>query len=133
MRRWQMDEKGMDEYLKTINRTPEQLREELRPVAEKSVRQSLVLTEVARAEKIQINEADVKTEIETMTKDIEAERKDKYVELLNLPQSQVNIASAIATRKTMDKLAEIVQSPAGTEQKTENAPAKEAEESQKEA
>ncbi len=132
MRRWQMDEKGMDEYLKTINRTPEQLREELRPVAEKSVKQSLVLTEVARAENIQINESDVKSEIEDMTKDILAERKEKYLELLNLPQSQVNIASAIATRRTMEKLAEIARSSAVTEQKTENAPAKEAEAAKKE-
>ena len=57
MRRWQMDEKGMDEYLQSINKTPEQLREELRPSAVRSLKQSLVLTEVARAENIKI-EAD---------------------------------------------------------------------------
>jgi len=28
MQRWQMDEKGLDEYLASIKKTPEQLREE---------------------------------------------------------------------------------------------------------
>jgi trigger factor len=133
MRRWQMDEKGMDEYLATVNRTPEQLREELRPVAIKTIIQSLVLTEVAKAENIEIKEEDVKNEIEGMTKEIAAERRDKLVEILSLPQSQMNIASAVATRKTVERLAEIAQAPAGTEQKTENAEAKEAEAPKKEA
>jgi trigger factor len=125
MRRWQMDEKGLDEYLASIKRTPEQLREELRPVAVKTITQSLVLTEVAKAENIDINEDDVKNEIETMTRDIAAERRDKLMEILMMPQSQANIASAVVTRKTVEKLAEIAQAPAGTEQKTENAEAKE--------
>ncbi len=119
MRRWQMDEKGMDEYLKTISRTPEQLREELRPVAIRTVTQSLVLTEVARAEKIEVNPDDVKREIEAMTKDVVSEKKDQVVEWLSQPQSQVNIASSMATRRTIEKLAEIAQASAGTEQKIE--------------
>ena len=46
-----------------------------------------------------------------MIKDIEGERKQKLVELLSHPQNQVNIASQIATRKTVSKLMEIVNSP----------------------
>ena len=56
MRRWQMDEKGWMNIWRTIKRTPEQLREELRPVAIQSVKQSLVLTEVAQAEKIEVDQ-----------------------------------------------------------------------------
>jgi trigger factor len=133
MRRWQLDEKGMDEYLKTINRTPEQLREELRPVAEKTVRQSLVLTEVARAEKIEISEADYKSEVENMTRDMTDDRKGKMVELLNLPQSQVSLASAIATRKTVQKLTEFAVGPILSEPKSENIETKESETKEKEA
>jgi trigger factor len=133
MRRWQMDEKGMDEYLKTVNRTPEQLREELRPVAIRTVTQSLVLSEVARAEKIEIGPNDVQSEIEAMTKEIVSERRDQLVELLNQPQSQVNIASSVATRKTVEKLVEIAKAPAGSEQKVESAEAQSAEAQQKEA
>ncbi len=107
MRRCQMDEKGMDEYLQSMNKTPEQFRDELRPVAMRSVKQSLVLTEVARTENIQIDESDFKNEIENMIKGITDERKEQFIQLLSSPQSQANIASAIATRKTVDRLAEI--------------------------
>ena len=110
----------MDEYLKTINHTPEQLREELRPIAERTVRQSLVLTEVAKAEKIEISESDYKGEVENMTKDMPDDRKGKMVELLNLPQSQVSLASAIATRKTVQKLAEFTGGPEASPPKSEN-------------
>jgi len=133
MRQWQMDEKGMDEYLKSIQKTPEQLREELRPAAIRNLKQSLVLTEVARAENIQVEKADLQNEIESMTRDVAADRKDKLVELLSLPQSQVNIASSIATRRTIEKLAEMAKSPVENKEKTENTEAEAAKVEPKEA
>ncbi len=132
MQRWRMDEKSMDQYLQSIQKTPEQLREELRPLAIRSIKQSLVLTEVAQKEKIEIEKADVQTEVEGMTKDVAADRKDKLVELLNTPQVQVNIASSIATRKTIAKLAEIATSPAEKTEKSEDAGAVQAEAAPKE-
>jgi hypothetical protein len=48
------------------------------------------------------------------------------IELLNIPQNQINLASSIATRKTLEKLIEIAQSPAATEVKTDNVEAKKA-------
>ncbi len=133
MRRWQMDEKGMDEYLKSIQKTPEQWKEEIRPAAIRSIKQSLVLTEAAKAEDVKIEQADLKNEIETMTQGVEGERKDKLVQLLTMPQTQVSIASSIATRKIVEKLVEMAKSPAGSIEKTEAAPAKEPEASQQEA
>jgi trigger factor len=124
MQRWQMDEKGMDEYLASIKKTPEELRNEIRPIAIKTVKQSLVLTELAKAEKIQIEEADLKNEIENMTKDIDEARKEKLIEILNVPQYQVNLASSIATRKIVERLMELAQSPAANVEKSENAEAK---------
>ena len=132
MRRWQMDEKGMEEYLKSIKKTPEQFRDDMRPSAIRSLKQSLVLTEVAQQEKINVDESDIKNEIESMTKGIPDEKKGQLVQLLNIPQYQVNMASSIVTRKVIDKLTEIAQSPAETENKTENTETAQAEE-QKEA
>lgn len=123
MQSWQVDENGMQQYLQSIQKTPEQFREELRPVAVRSLKQSLVLTEAARAEDIQIAAADIENEVNGMTKDVPDERKEKMVEILKTPQIQVNIASSIATRKTIDKLTEIAQSPA---EKVENKPGAEA-------
>jgi hypothetical protein len=61
-----------------------------------------------------------------MTKDIAADKKDNILQFLNLPQSQVGLASSIATRKTVEKLTEIATSPSGDTGKAEN---KEAEKS----
>jgi trigger factor len=129
MRRWQMDAKGLDEYLKSIQRTAEQLREELRPVAVKMVKQTLVMTEVAKAEGIEVNVNDVKQEVENMTKDVAVERRETLNQILTAPQSQVNIASAIATRKTVTRLTDIAQglAPEKEKEKTETEKAESAE------
>ena len=58
-RQLQMSGQGMDEYLQSINKTPEQLQEDLRPVAMKNVTASLVLGKVAEEEKIEVTEADI--------------------------------------------------------------------------
>jgi trigger factor len=126
MQRWQMDQKGMDEYLTSIKKTPDELRNEIRPVAIKTVRQSLVLTEVAKAENIEINESDLKNEIENMTKDITDDRKAKLLEILNVPQYQVNLASSIATRKIIDRLTGLAQAPAASTEKKETIEEKQA-------
>lgn len=136
MRRWQVDERGMDAYLQSIQKTPEQFRDELKPAAIKTLKQSLVLTEVARVENIPIGPSDIENEIETMTKDIPEDRKEKLVEFLKLPQTQANLAATIVTRRTIERLTEIAGGTGETvekaEEKTEAVEAKEAEAEQKE-
>ena len=125
-----MDEKGLDAYLKSSQKTAEQLRDELRPLAARSLRQSLVMTELAKSENVKIEKADLQAEIESMVKDIPEDRKQNLLNILTIPQNQVNIASSIATRKTVEKLKEIVQSPAvlpDNNEKSENAAAAPAE------
>jgi hypothetical protein len=68
------------------------------------------MTEVARAEGVKIEKSDLQNEVENMTKDVQGERKERLVELLMNPQSQANIASSIATRRTVEKLVEIATS-----------------------
>lgn len=118
MRRWQMDEKGLDEYLKSISQSYEHLREQVRPVAIRSVKQSLVLTEIARQENIQVSQEEIKNQIQSMTKDIQPERAAGIIELLNYPESQLSLASTIVTRKTIEKLVEIVTAPVDSGAKT---------------
>lgn len=137
MRRWQMDQKGMEQYLESIKKTGEQLREDLRPLAIRSIKQSLVMTQVAMDEKIQVEKEDLHNEMQDMTKGIAEDKKDKMLEILNNPQIQVNIASGIATRRTLDRLVEIATSPApavqeSTDKETENEKVSETETTQKE-
>jgi trigger factor len=133
MQQWRTDEKGMDAYLQSIQKTPEQFREEMRPVAVRSLKQMLALTEAAKQENIQIEKSDLESEVQNMTKDVASERKEKLIEILNMPQTQINLASAIATRKIIERLTEIAKSPVETAEKTENAEAKPAEAEPKEA
>ena len=126
MRRWQVDEQGMDEYLKSLNQTVDELRDSLRPVAIRTLTQSLVMTEVAKQENIEVSPEDVGAEIEELTKGISEERKDTLVQFLSQPQSQMNLASRVATRKIIARLVEIANPPAGTEPKAEGEAAVEA-------
>jgi trigger factor len=132
MQRWQVDENGLDSYLQSIQKTAEQFKEELRPMAVRSLKQSLVLTELALQENIKIESSDIEKEVEAMTKDLAGERKDKLVELLKTPQIQANIASTIVTRRTVEKLTEIAQSPAENTEKKETAEAQSTEAAPKE-
>ena len=133
MRRWQIDEKGLDKYLQSINKSPEQLREELRPSAVKSLKQSLVLTEVATKEDIKVDEADLTAEINNMTRTIPEQNREQFIKIFSSPQSQASMGAAIATRKIVAKLEEIVLSPVGTVEKTENKEATQTENADKEA
>ncbi|MFC1913894.1 trigger factor [Chloroflexota bacterium] len=106
-RRLQMDEKALEQYLKTINKTQEQLREELRPVAVKRVTNSVVLAKIAEEEKIEAGDADIYAEIEKMTADAQMENKDELRKFLNHEHSRESIRQMLLTRKTIERLGEI--------------------------
>ncbi|MFC1930828.1 trigger factor [Chloroflexota bacterium] len=105
-RRFQMQGGNLEEYLKSINKTEEQLHEELHPVAAKRVTRSLVLGKVAEEEKVEISEAEVDTEVENMLKNSN-DKKGELKKLLNTPQSRHSVKQFLMTRKTMNRLVEI--------------------------
>jgi len=101
-----MGGQGIEEYLRSINKTGEELREEIRPVATKRVTHSLVLGKVAEEEKIEAGSAEVDAEIENMAKD-ETDNKDELNKFLNTPQARQSIERILVTRKTVQLLVEI--------------------------
>lgn len=56
----------LEQYLATENQTMEELRDEIRPNAERRVRNTMVLQEVAKAEELEVTADDVSAEIERM-------------------------------------------------------------------
>jgi len=114
-RRFQIQGGNMDEYLRTINKSEEELHEELHPVAAKRVSQSLVLGKITEEEKIEVNDADVDAEIEAMIIST-AENKDQLKQALNTPQTRQSIEQTLLVRKTMKRLGEIARSPNKTKQ-----------------
>ena len=112
---WQMGGQGLEEYLRSINKTQEELREELYPLAVKRVTWSLVLEKIAEEEKIEVSDAELKTEIENLTKGA-GESKDELEKLLNTPQSHESIKHQLIIRKTIQRLVEIATSSNSTGQ-----------------
>jgi len=106
--RLQRIDQGLEEYLSSINKTKEELREELRPLATKRVTGSLVLAKVAEEEKIEVSASEVDAEIENMVKN-SADNKDELQKLLSTPQSRESIEQALITRKTVQHLVEIAE------------------------
>jgi len=104
--RFQRGNQELEEYLGSINKTEEELREELRPLATKGVTRSLVLGKVAEEEKIEVSDSEINTEIENLTKSA-TENKDELEKVLNTPRARESIGQTLITRKTLQRLVEI--------------------------
>ncbi|MFC2065998.1 trigger factor [Chloroflexota bacterium] len=110
LRYLQMDGKGLEEYLKGVDKTKDQLIEEFRPSATKRIIRSLMLGKIAEEEKIEVGESEIDAEIERMVQG-DAEKKDELQKFLNNERFRESIKNMLMTRKTMERLAEIANSP----------------------
>ena len=106
LRRWQMSGGGLDEYLKGLNKTEEELREELRPLATKRVTRSLVLDKVVEEEKIEVGDSEIEAEIEAMTKNA-SENEGELEKFLNSPSARESVKQLLFARKVTQRLVEI--------------------------
>ncbi len=104
--RFQRGGNDLEEYLRMINKTEEELREELQPQATRSVTRSLVLGKIAEEEGIAVGDSEIDAEIENLTRSA-TEDKDKLKEFLNTPQSRESIKRLLISRKTIQRLVEI--------------------------
>ena len=96
----------VEDYLKRVSKTEEELREELRPVAKKRVINSLTLDKVAEEEKVEITSPEVDNKVEEILGD--AKDKEKMRRFLALPQVRESIGESLRTQKTLDWLVQIV-------------------------
>ncbi|MFC1897153.1 trigger factor [Chloroflexota bacterium] len=106
LRRWQMGSKGLEEYLSSINKTEEELRQELHPLATKRVSQSLTLGKIAEEEKFEVSDSEISAEIEIMAKDAGEDRRDELTKYLSTPETRKSIEQVLITRKTVQQLVE---------------------------
>jgi trigger factor len=115
-RQLQMSGRGMDEYLRSLNKTPEQLQEELRPVAQKNIAASLVLSKIAETEKIEVTEEEILNGINNMVRGIGEDKKEEMRKLLDTPQTRQSMTQTLKTRKTIERLADIAKEAGETDQ-----------------
>ena len=72
-----------EDYLKHLNKTPDDLKKEFRKDAEKKAKLGLILNEIAKAEKIVADEAEVAKEVAAILehyKDADLERAQMHAE-----------------------------------------------------
>ncbi len=106
--RWLQASGGkLEEYLSQLNKTKEQVREEMRPLATKRVTRSLVLGKIAEEEKIEVTEAEINTEMGNIAQSAGMD-KDKVQELLESAQARSSVEQSLTTRKAIQRLVEIV-------------------------
>lgn len=97
---------GLESYLKTFNKTEEEVREELRPGATERVLQSLVLGKVAEEEKIEVSPAEIDAEIEKMIGSTE-ENAEELHKIFNTQQGRRWVEERLIAQKTVQHLVEI--------------------------
>ena len=93
------------DYLKKANKTEGEIKQELRPIAQKRLIQSLVLGKLAEGEKIEISSSEVDNKIDEIAND--AEDKEKAKQFFSLPQVRQSIEQSLRTQKTLDQLLQI--------------------------
>jgi len=95
----------LTDYLKKANKTEEEIKQEVRPIAKKRLTQSLVLGKLAEEEKIEISSSEVDNKVDEITND--AEDKEKARQFFSLPQIRQSIEQSLRTQKTLDRLLQI--------------------------
>jgi trigger factor len=100
----------LEHYLKTIGKTVDQMRDELRPAAQTRVAESLVLGKIAEEEKTEVTPAEIDAEIEEMVKNSQGD-KEALKKALNTEQNRESLENTLVTRKVLKRLTEISQAP----------------------
>jgi trigger factor len=95
---------NFDDYLKSLNKTREQLKLDLLPDAVKRVKSALIIRQIAEIEKIEALEAEVEKEVAHI---LEHYKGDKKVEeRVKSHEYHHYLHNALTNKKTMEKLAE---------------------------
>jgi len=97
---------GIEAYLRNMNKTEEQIREEIKPRAVERLVQTLVLDKIAEEEKIEVTAAEIDAQVE---KEAAAAEEDLtgYLSMLKTPQGRRMLSDELRTRKAVEKLVEI--------------------------
>ncbi len=104
-----------DDYLRETHKTMEQVRADMRESAIRRLRNSLVLREVARQEHIEIKPEDVSAEINAVADQFGAAR-NIIRDRLSTRDQREQIEARLVYRKTVERLEEIAQQPAATDE-----------------
>lgn len=105
-------EANFGQYLASLGKTQEQIREEFRPIAANRLRRSLVLSKVTDAEHIEVVDDEVSEEIEKLTSSAGPQGAQLRT-MFETEEGRATIRRNLLTRKTLDRLIEIATQDGG--------------------
>ena len=105
-------QEGLDNWLQTVGRTIEELRDEWREQADLTVRRALVLGEFISVEEIEVTEEEIDEEVDRtlaqmMGPQTEAASLQAIRSIFNTPEARESTRNQLLTRKAVERLAEI--------------------------
>ena len=103
----------VDRYLESAQgggKPMQEIREALRPTAEERVRRSLTLTALAEAEQLKVEPSEVDAEIERIVSS-SGTQESQIRQLFDNSSGREAMERSLVTRKTLDRLIEIVSGP----------------------
>jgi trigger factor len=116
---YDLQEQGftLDGYLRTTDRSVEDLIEEFRPTAEKRVSKSLILAQLVKEEGVEVEDSDIAQEVARMTRVYAQEREVLREALLGNEQIRGEIRNRLYGRKVVQRLAALPKATEGQEEK----------------
>jgi trigger factor len=106
----QMSGVNIESYMQALKKSPDDMKAELKPRAEKRVLQALVLEKIAEAEKTEVSDAEIDTEIETLVKNSDEKQQAEMRVSLNTLSNRDSIKYMVQTRKAGLQLINIAKS-----------------------
>jgi trigger factor len=104
-----LQERGftLDGYLRTTDKSGEDLIEEFRPTAEKRVSKSLILSQIVEDEGVEVEDSDIEDEVARMTRVYGEENQVLRDALLGNDQVREEIRNRLYGRKVVQRLTEL--------------------------
>ncbi len=103
----------LERYLRQVGKSEDELREELRPVAEARIRRSLVLSELREAEHIDVTDDEVEAEVNRMASSV-GDQSDDVRRLFSNDSAKESLRRSLMTTKTLKRLAQIASTDGAT-------------------
>ena len=96
----------LDTYLNMLGKTREAYRSELRPAAEERLKKRLVMVEVSKQERLELEEEEIEAQINRVSESM-GENADRMREFLETPQSRLSVADDLMSTKVQERIVEI--------------------------
>ena len=103
---------SMEEYLGNVGKSREELVEEMKPAAQERVVRSLVVTELREQENVEVTDQELEEEMDALVTGA-AEGGEGIRLLFQSDEGRQSLGRSLLTRKTLDRLVEIVSQKAG--------------------